>query len=327
MKDSQGEKYKRRLASRVVHMYYVDGMSQKQISADIGVSLSTISRLLSYAKDIGIVKIVINDVDDNLSKLEMQLERKYGLKRCLVTNNYASKNLRYEEMGHLISGLLVQYLDKKDCIGIGWGVTLKGVTDHLVVDRALDLTIIPSIGAMGNIETGIYPNSIAAKMAYQLGSRSYLVNFPHVLATKAARQIIEQDRNFQSIKKMWGSLRCLIISNSDLNNSCSLASYGVLNENELENLRNQSICYTSNGHYLNKQGKLRNPDIVEQMLRMEMSDILSTEYVIQVVTGYEKVAPTHAAICAGIGNILVTDSALASKLLNYGDCSNLSRGA
>ena len=48
-----------KLAIKAAEMYYLENGSQLQISKKMGVSRPTVSRLLQYAKDKGLVKIQI----------------------------------------------------------------------------------------------------------------------------------------------------------------------------------------------------------------------------------------------------------------------------
>lgn len=61
-------------------MYYEKNMSQQQIANSTGLSRMKISRSLQKAKDLGIVKIII-DYSGAFLELEKGLKDKYGLKK------------------------------------------------------------------------------------------------------------------------------------------------------------------------------------------------------------------------------------------------------
>lgn len=49
-----------RLLTRVAELYYEQGLTQEGISAELGYSRSAISRLLTEAREVGIVEITIH---------------------------------------------------------------------------------------------------------------------------------------------------------------------------------------------------------------------------------------------------------------------------
>ena len=49
---------------RAARLYYLDGLSQSDVATALGVSRASVSRILSAARDQGIVEIRIHDPDD-----------------------------------------------------------------------------------------------------------------------------------------------------------------------------------------------------------------------------------------------------------------------
>src|SRR5699024_1422039 len=71
---------------RVAELYYKQGYSQQEISAMMGTSRPTISRLLNEAREKGIVKISINTPVNINYDLSTKIKKKFGLKDALVVN-------------------------------------------------------------------------------------------------------------------------------------------------------------------------------------------------------------------------------------------------
>ena len=73
-----------RLMVRVCDLYYNQGISQQQIAKDLNLSRPTVSRVLALAREQGIVKISISNVDAvEHWELERKLEKKYGLQKVI----------------------------------------------------------------------------------------------------------------------------------------------------------------------------------------------------------------------------------------------------
>ena len=69
-----------RLMIKVCDLYYNRQISQQKIAQELGLSRPTVSRLLSSAKEQGVVTITISDLDEiQYWELERQLEERWHL--------------------------------------------------------------------------------------------------------------------------------------------------------------------------------------------------------------------------------------------------------
>src|ERR1700733_13735956 len=80
-----------RLALRAATLYYLDGLTQAEIAARLGVSRPTAGRLIARAKAKGLVRIEIvvppTLQDDLHADEERELELKFGLTEAVVTGH------------------------------------------------------------------------------------------------------------------------------------------------------------------------------------------------------------------------------------------------
>src|SRR5215218_7355540 len=72
------------LVTSAARMYYVDGRDQQEIAAILTVSRSTVSRLLTSARERGIVRISVDEYDPYDRRLESRLTDRFGLYRAVV---------------------------------------------------------------------------------------------------------------------------------------------------------------------------------------------------------------------------------------------------
>ncbi|WP_051115612.1 sigma factor-like helix-turn-helix DNA-binding protein [Clostridium pasteurianum] len=64
-----------RMLVKIAQLYYIDNMTQSEISKKLGIYRTTISRLLKKAKDDGIVSITIKSDYNQCFELEKQIEK------------------------------------------------------------------------------------------------------------------------------------------------------------------------------------------------------------------------------------------------------------
>lgn len=75
------------LLVKAARLYYEQGQSQNQVADTLGVSRSSVSRMLAAARERGIVQIRINDPAGRDLELEGELTARFGLRDCRVAEN------------------------------------------------------------------------------------------------------------------------------------------------------------------------------------------------------------------------------------------------
>src|SRR6185503_9336769 len=86
----------------VARLYYLDGLGQSEVAKFAKVSQAKVSRLLSLAKERGIVRITVADYDPRRRDLEDQLRTRFGLETVAViksSGGLAGTDLR-RAVGH-----------------------------------------------------------------------------------------------------------------------------------------------------------------------------------------------------------------------------------
>ena len=92
-----------RLMVRVCDLYYNQGISQQQIAKDLNLSRPTVSRVLALAKEQGIVKISISNVNAvEHWELERRLEKEFGLREVIIVGENSSEDGMKESLGSLL---------------------------------------------------------------------------------------------------------------------------------------------------------------------------------------------------------------------------------
>lgn len=303
-----------RLIHKIARMYYVDELNQRDIAQRLTVSMATVSRGLSRAKEQGVVEIRIHDDAEGYGELENAVETAYGLRECIVVGTSAGREGTYVRMSEAVSELLVRLLEPGDYLGVSWGETLKAVADNLPQTGSGGVDVVPIIGAMGEVETGIYPNAIAARFAQKLGGSSYLVNTPAILDTAATSKSMRHDGNFVRVLRAWEKVSTLLVGVSGLTEEDSVAKYSILTPEELSSLREQGAVAAMNFTFMDRSGKIVESELDERMIKMDAERMRAARNTVVIAAGARKARALAAAFSSGIGSCLVTDVDAATEL-------------
>ena len=68
------------LLVKIAELYFLDELTQFQISRRLGLSRQKVQRLIRAAKDKGIVQITVQSAQRTSSHLERQLEKRFSLR-------------------------------------------------------------------------------------------------------------------------------------------------------------------------------------------------------------------------------------------------------
>jgi deoxyribonucleoside regulator len=128
----------------VTEMYYLEGQTQAEISKKIGMPRSIISRILTEARQKGIVEIRIHKPLRYHSDLEIQLKKKFNLGSAREIS--WQNNQRYQEiknrLGKAASLVLNELLQPKQIIGIAWGTTVQATREAISLGQKCDVALL-----------------------------------------------------------------------------------------------------------------------------------------------------------------------------------------
>lgn len=301
--------------AKIAHMYYLDNMGQPEIARRMNVSVATVSRALGKARETGIVRITLDTTFERMSELELALEKKWGLSECAIVATGERPDSVYREMALVISEMLNRLIHRGATIGVSWGETLKAVGENLPLVRGRDLRVIPIIGAMGMVDTGIYPNSIAREFATRLHGTPYLVNIPAVVDDSSIRDSMLRDSHYRAVREVWSNLDIALVGVSGLDERTSAFRQGIFSLEELESLRRRGGVCATNFTVLQESGTPLDDPIADRILGLPFIELDAVQHVIMVATGKHKASPLRAALESGVITRLVTDEACATHLV------------
>ena len=135
----------RALIVKVARMYYEQNMSQDQIARALLTSRSNVSRILSVAKQRGIVEIKIIEEARRETEIEELLMSRFGLRGAMVAKVPRGTS-DYKAVGQLAVGSFLNHLKPRVRVAVSWGRSIQAMVDALEPESRPDLTFIPIMG-------------------------------------------------------------------------------------------------------------------------------------------------------------------------------------
>ncbi len=134
-----------RLMIKVCDLYYNHNVSQQQIAGMLSLSRPTVSRLLSSAREKGIVQISVSNLGlIKYWEMERRLEEMYGLREVLIVDSSDdSDRQRRFSPGKAAGRYLESTIKDGSVVGVSMGSTLYEVVAHINQPAAEDVTFVP----------------------------------------------------------------------------------------------------------------------------------------------------------------------------------------
>jgi len=195
------------LMLKVAEAYYQFHQTQQMIARDLGVSRSTVSRLLSRAIDEGIVQIQIRNPFTNAEKVAADLRRALGLREVVVVpTNVDRPDLIAKKIGAAAARYLLEHVAPDSILGVGRGRTVYETVQALPVRANLGVKVVPLTGGVGPHDKHFQVNELARLTAEKLGGECRYLYVPALVHSGEAKMTLLSDPQIKRTVALWDSL-------------------------------------------------------------------------------------------------------------------------
>ncbi len=312
-------RYDMQLMVQVAKMYYSEGLKQDSIAYKLGISRSSISLILSQAKEMGLIEINIKDPRKNVQEIAERMTLQFGLDDCLVIPTVT-------DSVHIINRVIVSQgadyvenlLESNTTIGIAWGLTCYEFMLSFKNRRQLrGINVIPLIGGTSRISSEYQLNEMVRMFAETLRGTPTFIYAPAIAESLSDKDLYMQSTSMKAVMKKWDEMDVAVISagappESYINDS----DFDPIHMPPKDEIRAVGdICarrFNIRGEFIENEYNQRIMGISEQQLR-------SIRKVVCIAAGAHKVLAIIGALRTGIVKYLVTDEATARIILDITD--------
>jgi DNA-binding transcriptional regulator LsrR (DeoR family) len=304
------------LSIRVAWLYYLENMTQAEIGERLGLTRARVNRMLSEARDSGLVRITLNSALAECVALEQKLKRKFGLRDAVVVPSPADQNAVAAVIGMAAGEYLSRFLEEHrvSTIGIGWGSTLRETIRHVAPASYPDLWIT---SMMGGLSRGLELNTfeIAGELARTLQAQCSYLAAPIYAGSQRSRDTILAQEVFKDVLERIDSVELALLSLGDLSRRSLLVRHGLPSDVSADELRAAGAVGDVLGQYLDAKGKPINHGINRRAIAPPLDRLDKIPTVMLIAGGTNKAAIIAAVLRGGLGGVLITDEKAASSAL------------
>jgi DNA-binding transcriptional regulator LsrR (DeoR family) len=306
------------LLADVAEMYYLDQKNQAEIAKRIGVTRSMVSRMLTEARESGIVEIRILRPVQPDRELESALIKHYGLKDASVVSILNPDDGRLlRALGAAGAQVLKRYLAPKKILGLAWGTSISATVDAFEASEPTNVRVVQMVGAMGARNLEYDGHDLVSRISEKIGGEAYYLNAPFICPNaEMAKALLETKSIKEAITLSKKSDVALLGVGTTSAEYSSFYLAGSVSLQELNHLQHEGSIGDVCGLHFDRNGSPTAQDFSERLVTIRHKDLLSIPIRLGVAGGEGKVEAILGALQGKYINVLVTDSRTARKVLD-----------
>lgn len=298
--------YEDSLIVKAAWYYYMENMTQQEISQKLDVSRMKVIKLLDKAKQLGVIQFKICPEKGKDLFLEQKLIKRWALKDAFIVPTPPSDDNINETISQAAAMYINNRLTENIYINMGYGDTPNRVLNHLATIAESPISVISLTGGVSYYLPNIHSNTFKAKL--------YLYPAPLLVSSKEMCSAMQQEPPIQKISRMISLASLTVVGIGAMSNNATIITNGILNQSDFSYLSMKGAVGDVLTHFIDKDGNPVHSDIEDRLFSTPLETLKKLNNVIGVSGGSHKVEAIQAALKGGYIDILVTDENTAIQL-------------
>jgi deoxyribonucleoside regulator len=306
-------------ALRAAQLYYLQDLTMDAIAHEMHVSRSSVSRLLSHARDTGLVTISIHSPQDARSRVESRLAERFGVSAHVVpTPDRISESERLERTALSAARILTERIESSMTIGIAWGSTLSAIGRHLPQKATHDAHIVQMNGAANVRTSGIpYAGEILSRFGTAWSSSVHQFPVPALFDDPATKQAMWRERSVRAVLELQERASVFVFGlgspHADVPSHVYSGDY--FDDADLRAIEQGGIVGDCATVFYRRDGSADGIELNERSSGPSLEQVRRIPIRFCVVSSLSKLDSLRGALAAGLVTELVVEETLARRLL------------
>jgi deoxyribonucleoside regulator len=304
------------LLSFVSKLYYLDGQDQSEIARIAGTSRSSISRLLTEARERGVVRISVDEHDQRARALEAELARRFPLRRVVVVRPPGATRVEHvrRAIGYVAAPAIAEVIRSRGVIGVAGGRTLADLVRYMTPARGVsNVRVVQLMGNIGPAADAIDAIELSRALAHHFGGTCYALNAPAFAADARAQEVFVTHPHMREVWDLFRRMDLALVGIGTLTDSAFIER-GVLEPRVLDELRHAGAVGEICGRFFDRAGAECATDCRRRVIASSFDDLRRAE-VVAVTNGAHRADAIRAALAGRLITSLVIDEAGAQAVL------------
>lgn len=309
------------LMVRVAKLYYDLDKTQSEIAKELGLTRWQVGRLMTEAKELGVVRIEITPRAQRKTELEVRLQQEFGLNDAVVVPSGATADsgLLIESVAQAAARYLTGLTPRADLVGVSWGRTMSAVARFLPTNWNPGVHVVLVNGATNLRSSMTHTSAVAEEFAKAGNGTATLLPVPAIVGKKSTREVLEEDPIIERVLDLAMQAEVVCFGMGGITHESVLLSSGYLDEADIDRLKDAGAVGDILGRFVDGDGNIVDRAIDDRTVGMRLEFLKTKKWSIGVVAGEEKFRIAASALKAGYVSVIVTDEATARYALRMSD--------
>ena len=308
---------RKNLLADIAELYFVEGKNQSEIAQVYGMTRSNVSRLLTEARNSGIITFQINrPIRENLL-LAHEITQRFGLKHARIVEVDQASQLLIK-LGKTAGTELMDWMKPGWILGTSWGTAISSTTEQLEPTHSVSgVKVVQLLGALGARIKDYDGHAIVRRLEEKLEAEGIYINAPFVVENQEVAQSLIANKSVnESIRVARKSDIALFGVGSTATAHCSYYLADYINYDELLSIQETGAIGDVCGRFYDINGNFCAQEFQKRLIGVPIEDLMGIPIRIGVAGGPSKVEPIIGALRNGVINVLVSDNITISQVLN-----------
>lgn len=303
---------KQKKLAYVARRYYLEDQRQSDIARELGVSRPMVSRMLSEARELGVVEIVIHEPGTQAARLLEHLERSHAIRGGILVEEGTDDDATNQLLSQGAVDLLRQIGTRR--LGVGWGYLIGQLVTWLEENPQPESTVTDICPLVGNASIparNYQSNENVRLMAQQLGAAPHFLYLPALPDSLEEKRLLCSSEIYRQIHQQWQQIDTALVNIGDYPSSpdfASLVRYGSL-------LQQQHACGRMLVYYFNETGTIIQSE-QDFAIQVPLETLMQCPNIIGVCSANTSAKALRGALRTGAFTHIVARAALVQTLLN-----------
>lgn len=310
---------------KVADLYYIKGMTGKEIASTLNISASTVSRLLTKSRSQGIISFSLNEPFADCLNIAEQIRKLYNLKETIVIpiTDPSDPTAARRSVAQEGARYLQRIIDDNDVFGIAWGRTMNYLIQVLNPCLKINNSFVTLHGSVKHCQYSFDVKDLVSRIAMACGGKKfYFTSNALTTSPEELVSILNQKQNrivkdlFQKITVSMTGCGSLY---PEMDSPLLEKKYHYLTEDEYNELKRKGVYGDILLRFFDENGQECDTPLKDRTLSINLDEYKKIPTKI-VVAADEKKAHTIRAILRGkLADVIIIDYNLAKKLLEISD--------
>lgn len=303
----------------IARLYYLENLSQVEISERLKLSRAKVSRLLARAREEKIVNIQITPpTGSNAEELEQRIRDYFQIENVLVVDSaYEDASMNLQNTIKHAAPYFQSFIQDGDKIGIAWGYTLLKLTENLQNTTLPDSAILQIAGNLDNADTNNFANEIIRQFSQKLGVKTLnTLPCPVIVENSIIVDLLLHDSKISNIVNQINHIDVAFPNISVPTEESCLWRTGYLSSEELTQLREKGAVGNVCCRFIDNHGAIVDSSLDERTISINPDALRRARHSCICIAAEEKIPPLMGCLRAGLVNVLAIDSRTAESLLS-----------